>query len=206
MLSIVTHADGRRASLERLLSVTARMRPRPFEVVVVDRGGPPVRPRPDLPVRVTTIDGPAGPARARRHGAGVACGSLLLFLDVDCVPDLTLVGEMRAALSRRDGLVMADVRDVPAAKDDWPPGPSRPAFPPQLGPVAPQPVPPERFRSAAFAARRGVLDHVARAVADRPDGHGDDLGQAAARAGVPIWLWPTALVHRHSTTRERART
>lgn len=192
MLSIVTHADGRRASLDRLLSATARMRPRPFEVVVVDRGGPPVRPRADLPVRVTALDGGAGPVRARRHGAAVACGSLLLFLDPDCVPDVALAGEVRIALSRRHGLVMADVHDGSA--------------PPQPGPSAPQPVAPEHFRPAAFAVRRGVLDHVARFVGDHPDGHGVSLGHAAARAGVPIWLWPTALVHRRAPTRQRART
>lgn len=192
MLSIVTHADGRRASLDRLLSAIAEMRPRPFEVVVVDRGGPPVRPRPDLPVRVTTLDGEAGPDDARRHGAAVACGSLLLFLDPDCLPDVALAGELRTALSRRHGLVMADVRD---GSDPLQPGPS-----------TPQPVTPEQFRPDAFAVRRGVLEHVTRAGASHIDGHGDGLGQAAARAGVPTWLWPTALVHRQAPTRQRART
>lgn len=207
MLSIVTHAEGRRAPLDRLLAAIGRMRPRPFEVVVVDRGGPPVRPRPDLPVRVTTLPPDAGAAApaARLHGARVACGSLLLFLDVDLLPAPDLAGEVRSALARRDGLVVARVQDRPTD------GAAVALAADPSGPVAaPEPLPPERFEAGAFAMRRSVLGHLERAAA-HGDGKGGmefaDVGDAAARAGVPIWSWPTAVVHRRSgaaATRQEA--
>lgn len=213
MLSIVTQAEGTRAPLDRLLTAIARMRPRPFEVVVVDRGGPSVDPSPDVPVRTTTVtegiiagDGNQS-ALARWRGAEVACGSLLLFLDVDCVPAPDLAGEVRTALSRRHGLVMADVRDLePETADDPRTVSPRPTPTVQPAPASREPVPPGEFRPAAFAVRRAVLDDLRRAADAGPDGLAGGLGDAAARAGVPIWRWPTAIVHRQSMPRQRART
>lgn len=200
MLSLVTLAgDGRRRTA-RLLQAAARMRPQPFEVVVVDVGGRPGDcPQDGLPVRF--VDG-AGLsfAAARNLGTAAASGTLLLFLDSDCLPGRDLAGEVRAALRRRGGLVVATVRDLVSGFEDDGREPWRlTAAAPAQALGATVPCPPELFSGVAFAVRRRVLQRLGGfseryAGADVAD---VDLAYLAAAQDVPVSRWSTALTYRH---------
>ena len=73
-----------------------------FEVIVVDDGGtPPVESvvdvsRYDLQLAVVRIPN-GGPANARNYGANIARGSILVFLDDDCVPRRDWLQELEKA-------------------------------------------------------------------------------------------------------------
>jgi GT2 family glycosyltransferase len=202
MLSLITIARDRRENLGHLLRAAARLRPRPLEVVVVDMGGAPVATDVDVPVIVTEFGTHAEQlplAAARNHGAAVANGSDLLFLDVDCLPGVDLTGEMAGALRRRGGLVMANVQYLPDGfVDDGDEGR-------RLAAGAPHPVqsdldrdvPPELFWSTAFGVHRSDFDALG-GFCEEYRGYGGedtDLGFVAADAGVPISRWRTALAY-----------
>lgn len=203
MLSLVTLAKNRRPQLRNLLAAAAIARPAPFEVVVVDMGGERIDGWPPE-LRVRVVDLPTGPdelplAAARNLGAEVAAGTMLAFLDVDCMPGADLFGELRAGLHRRGGLVMANVNYLPEGFVDDGCEATR------LAAGAPHPtqahldqfVPKELFWSTAF----GVCAHTFHELGGFDEaftGYGaedTDLGFRAAAAGMPISRWRTALAH-----------
>lgn len=90
--SVVIPTYERRDVVRHAVAAFERQELRDFEVIVVvdgstDGTGPALRElRPDHPLRV--VEQPnSGAAAARNHGAGVARGELLLFLDDDMEPD-----------------------------------------------------------------------------------------------------------------------
>lgn len=90
LISIVIPTYGRPASLLRCLQQLAQQTLLPHEVVVVDDGSP-NDPRQELeqqplPYPLRLIRQPnRGPGAARNHGARLASGDFLVFIDDDCM-------------------------------------------------------------------------------------------------------------------------
>ncbi len=73
----------------------------PFEVIVADSGtdGTAELVRREFPqVRVLKSDTRMEPARARNWGVSEACGTLLVFIDSDCVPERDWLRRLRATI------------------------------------------------------------------------------------------------------------
>ncbi|WP_108668661.1 glycosyltransferase [Euzebya rosea] len=86
---IVPHlndADGLRACLA---SLARQVDAPPHEVIVVDNGSVelPEQVCAEVPGTVLLCEAEPGPGRARNHGAAVAAGSILAFIDADCRAD-----------------------------------------------------------------------------------------------------------------------
>ena len=60
-------------------------------------------------------------ARARNHAARIAKGDILVFLDVDCIPDPTYLEKIVGAVEEHGGLVMGNPLYLPvdSGRDDW---------------------------------------------------------------------------------------
>jgi GT2 family glycosyltransferase len=87
-LSIIVATRDRPSLLARALrALLTQTTQRPYEVVVVNDGGPlPRVPELDDPRVVLLTTGGGGPARARNRGVEAAQGAVLLFTDDDTVP------------------------------------------------------------------------------------------------------------------------
>ncbi|MFX0540920.1 glycosyltransferase [Roseovarius sp. S4756] len=97
--SVVIPLYNDAASIGQVLAALDRQTTdRSFEVIVVDDGstddGPNLVRPPARLIRQTN----AGPAAARNHGAAIARGDALLFLDADCIPPENWLAEMSDAL------------------------------------------------------------------------------------------------------------
>jgi GT2 family glycosyltransferase len=93
MLSVIVPIYNSTVQLKRCLAALAQSRNANFEVIVVDDGSTePVAPLVlDAGFRYVRLEGPMGPARARNHGAEIARGQYLAFIDADvCVQPDTL--------------------------------------------------------------------------------------------------------------------
>lgn len=109
-VSVVTLHKDRPAHLLRLLEGLAASK---FggEVVIAEMGAR--TPLPPSPLSITQIDVEAGRlplARARNVGRAAANGTDLVFLDVDCIPALDMIGVLTRELEQHDALICAQVR------------------------------------------------------------------------------------------------
>lgn len=120
-ISVLTLARGRDAQLGWLMEGLARQTVPPAELIVAymqDREGEGLS-DPGVPVRPLFVPGDPMPlAAARNRAADAAAGDLLIFLDVDCVPHPRLVERYADAARRHDGLLLGEVRYLPAGALD----------------------------------------------------------------------------------------
>lgn len=111
-VSVCTIVRGRRAQLSNLVRGLERQMRQPDELVVAymqDRAYD--LPRTSFPVRTVFVAGEPMPlARARNQAASAAAGSVLVFLDVDCIPGPDLVGAYTEAIARERECVMGPTR------------------------------------------------------------------------------------------------
>lgn len=107
--ALITIVNGRHDHLRRQVQWVARMDPRPLVHVVVSMGDPVVRTvverHASVPSDVVDLPAAAELPLAGARNAGVARAEELgaeavVLLDVDCLPEATLIGDYEDALSR----------------------------------------------------------------------------------------------------------
>jgi len=199
--AVITLAHGRHGHLRRQIADLARGTRTPDVHVIVAMDDPTlaaVAPSADI-VQVSRVDGElplaaarnAGAARARRLGA-----TLLVLLDVDCVPAPQMLERYVAAAGRHDGVLSGPVGYLPP-----PPADGYPAW--GLAELArPHPARPvpaedeiwaaedlELFWSLSFALRADTWERLGGFCEDfyGYGGEDTDFGQVIARAGVGLW-------------------
>ena len=116
-VSVLTIAHGRADHLANVIRGLARQAVPPLELVIAVMDDAPYTGLPDtaFPIHQLLLPGqPARLAAARNAAAAAALGDDLVFLDVDCIPEPGLLADYTAALRWIDGLVMGEVRYLPA--------------------------------------------------------------------------------------------
>lgn len=116
-VSVLTIARGRAEHLTNLVLGLVRQDQPPLELIIGVMDGARYTDLPDtpFPIRQTLVPGePARLAAARNAAAGLARGEHLVFLDVDCIASPTLTHDYASALRWIDGLLMGEVRYLPA--------------------------------------------------------------------------------------------
>ncbi|MEE4201933.1 glycosyltransferase family 2 protein [Erythrobacter sp.] len=198
-ISVCTLAHGRETHLANLIAGLSRSQRRPDELVIAVmqplRYDLPEAPFPIRQIMMGTSDIPL--AAARNAAAGAARGEFLIFLDVDCIPAPSLVGDYARAGNEDEGVIMGEVAYLPKGATDG--GIDFPAFD-RLGVThSERPGPPPSglracedyrcFWSLNFAlpardfATIGGFD-------ERYDGYGGedtDFGRMVVEAGLPLW-------------------
>lgn len=171
-VSVLTLVHRRSRHLTNLLQGLRQSARLPDEVVIVYMNEPEDYKLPPLPypvrtlhVRSETTNLPL--AEARNQAAAQARHELLIFLDVDCIPETDLLARYERAFSQFSGLLMGDVRYLPAqaTAPDWSfpqlrslavRHPARPAI---ASLVQPEPRY-ELFWSLSFGIRRATFDQL----------------------------------------------
>lgn len=118
---VVPHLNDQEGLRACLASLAEQVDAPSHEVIVVDNGSAelPERVCAEVPGTVLLCEAEPGPGRARNHGAAVAAGSILAFLDADCradpcwlrtivdrfaaAPDLDVIGGPVTVVPRRPG-------------------------------------------------------------------------------------------------------
>jgi len=113
-ISVCTLAKGRARHLENLvLGLRQSVRPPRELVVAVMQAERYHLPEASFPVRQVVLgeqeDGELCLACGRNAAAARATGELLVFLDVDCIPDPHLLDDYASAADRRQGVFMGEV-------------------------------------------------------------------------------------------------
>ena len=122
-ISLLTIVRGRRDHLHNMIRGVAEQRTQPREMIIVfmNEAVPERLPDPGCPLYLHRIDQTAHQlplAAARNLAAGHAQGSILAFLDVDCIPHPDYLTRLQRAVTLTHGLVMGDIRYLPAATTD----------------------------------------------------------------------------------------
>lgn len=114
-LSVCTLGRGRDAHLVNLVEGLNRQTLRPAELIVaVMQDEAYVLPDADFPVRQVVLGGGGIPLAAARNAAARAVtGDRIAFLDIDCIPDPTLVEDYARLLGDTDALLMGEVLYLP---------------------------------------------------------------------------------------------
>ncbi|MBK3421068.1 glycosyltransferase, partial [Methylobacterium sp. IIF4SW-B5] len=115
-VSVLTLVRGRADRLRYLMRGLARQTAPPRELVIAWMQPEAEPDLPDLGCPVSHLHVPGEPmplAAARNRAAEAACGDLLVFLDVDCIPSRGLVAAYAAAAARADGLFLGEVLYLP---------------------------------------------------------------------------------------------
>jgi glycosyltransferase involved in cell wall biosynthesis len=197
MLSVVVPCRNDAPLLGRQLAALAdQVVDEPFEVVVVDNGSTDdsaqvARRFADrLAVRVVSLDGPPGVARARNAGVAAAAGDRLVFVDADDVVGPGYLAALDAALDR-DEFVAARL-ELDRLNPSWL---VRSRNLPQSGGLNDQ----FDFLPYAFGGSLGITRDRFDAVGGFPEGrqYGDDVEFCwlVQLAGTPLRYVPDAVVH-----------
>jgi GT2 family glycosyltransferase len=215
--AVITVAHGRHDHLLSQRRALAACEPGPADHVVVaiddediaslvSDGSP--------PARVLAQDREAGRlplARARNRGAQQALDlghDILVFLDVDCLPDAALLAAYEAAIRENpEALLCGPVAYLPPAPDGGytaedlaqaQPHPARPA--PPAGEVVLDPTGHDLFWSLSFAVTAATWSMIG-GFDEAYVGYGaedTDFGRRAAARDVPIgWVGGALAFHQH---------
>jgi GT2 family glycosyltransferase len=197
--TVVIPTYDRADLLKRTLAGIARLQPAPLEVIVVDDGSPPAS-RKRIEMAVAQCPGTrllhqqnAGPARARNLGYAEGTGTLVAFLDDDCVPEPDWLGRLTLPFASGDeALGAVGGRVLPAEPQNWV---ARFCAATEYSSGV-QPV----FENAATANacyRRAVLDATG-GFDERftlPGGDDPDLSARTRAAGFRLEFVPDAIVY-----------
>ncbi|CAH0999153.1 hypothetical protein LEM8419_00450 [Neolewinella maritima] len=125
-ISLLTLVSGRREHLHNLLKGVRDQVQKPREVVIVcmNEPVPTELPDPGCPMylhELNDADNALPLAAARNLAAANAQGSVLGFLDVDCIPHPDYIKQLEHAVQLSHGLVMGDVKYLPreATRGNW---------------------------------------------------------------------------------------
>ena len=113
-VSALTIAAGRHEHLRNVVRGFAAQDAPPVELLIGVMQDEPYDALPDAPfpvrqIRVPKVDGELPLAAARNRVAGEATGEVLAFVDVDCIPNPSLVADYAEAAHPGRGLVMGEV-------------------------------------------------------------------------------------------------
>ena len=215
-VSVLTLGRGRARHLHNLVLGLERQRRTPAELVVGVMQDRPYEnlPTTRFPVRQIPIEGGASLplARARNAVARAAAHDSLVFLDIDCVPDETLVADYATHVAPGAGLLMGEVLYLPAgaAEPGWTHADLAACGVRHDARAAPPRTPLERcgdyrcFWSLSFAIDRG--EFVAAGGFDEGyEGYGaedTDFARTLEGRGVPIsWVRGARAFHQYHAQR-----
>jgi hypothetical protein len=210
---VLTLVRGRADRLRNLMRGLARQTLRPRELVIawMQPDPAPDLPDPGCPVRHLHVPGEPMPlAAARNRAAAAACGNLLVFLDVDCIPGPTLVAAYAEAASAERGLFLGEVLYLPpdAIAGDTAPDPAALDRLGRAHPARP-PLPEIGLRREPDAGQLWGLSFALPAEAwravggmdERYAGYGGEETDLAARlvgSGLPtFWVAGARAYHQH---------
>ena len=216
-ISVLTPVRDRTGHLANLVAGLDRAEgTHSFELLVGWMGGDDPRPALErargFQARAIEIDGEELPlARARNELADAASGSLLVFLDIDCVPAAGLLAAYAKALRKHDALAIGETRYLPrgfraegaderSLRRAARPHPERVGLFPDPGEVRIGGAH-EFFWSLSFAVRRETFLERTGGFDEAYRGYGiedTDFAMRAARAGVPLaWVGGALAFHQH---------
>ncbi|KQO86270.1 sugar transferase [Methylobacterium sp. Leaf92] len=210
---MLTLVRGRADRLRNLMRGLARQTLPPRELVIawMQPEPAPDLPDPGCPVRHLHVPGEPMPlAAARNRAAAAACGDLLVFLDVDCIPGPTLVAAYAEAASAERGLFLGEVLYLPpdAIAGDTAPDPAALDRLGRAHPARP-PLPETGLRREPDAGQLWGLSFALPAEAwravggmdERYAGYGGeetDLAASLAGSGLPtFWVAGARAYHQH---------
>ena len=209
-VSVCTLAGGRAGHLVNLVRGLNLQRRQPDELVIaVMQDEAYVLPETTFPVRQVVVGDRGIPlAAARNLAATTATGELLVFLDVDCIPDADYIADYATTLATLDALLMGEVLYLAAGATEA--GIDFARFAATGVKHSERTGPPETelgdctdyrcFWSLNFAMRRATFLAVG-GFDERYVGYGGedtDFGRVVAAAGVPIrWRRGARAYHQH---------
>ncbi|MEE2861235.1 MAG: glycosyltransferase [Pseudomonadota bacterium] len=199
-VSALTIASGREAHLKNVIRGFQAQTHPPVELIigVMQDADYVDLPQTDFPIRQIRVTAPELPlAAARNTVADAASGDVLVFVDVDCIPEPGLIAGYLQAMEGRSGLFMGEVLYLPkGATDD---GLDFDRFAGVAVKHSDRQGPPARgieacgdyrcFWSLNFAMHRSDWHHGPR-FDEAFTGYGGedtDFGRALSEAGAPIW-------------------
>jgi GT2 family glycosyltransferase len=212
-ISVLTLVHRRKRHLLNLLEGLKQSARLPDEVVVVYMNEPSDYALPPLPYPVRSLhvrseDTNLPLAEARNQAAAQATSNQLIFLDVDCIPEADLLMSYERALAQFGGLLMGDVRYLPAqaAASGWTFSQLRArAVPHPARPVVSTLVQPEDryelFWSLSFGIHRAVFERLG-GFDTGYQGYGaedTDLAFTARLQQIPFALCRARAYHQHHT-------
>ena len=123
--SVLTLVHRRQRHLENLIIGLNHATQPPSELVVVYMNEPegyplPTTPYPIRTVHVSSATTPIPLARARNAAVAHAAHDLLVFLDVDCIPEADMLAQYFQASTQFSGLMMGDVFYLPPHTTEQP--------------------------------------------------------------------------------------
>jgi N-acetylglucosaminyl-diphospho-decaprenol L-rhamnosyltransferase len=203
-IGVVTIAGGRRRHLARQMESIARQTHPPDRYVIVDMGGPPISTITAAPATIVRNEGRAGRlelARSRNVGWRAADTDVVVFLDVDCIAQPTLVADYAERLDGRCGIHSGPVGYLPdgdvgrswsgaaleavASYHDGRPYPGQPLHRTHRY---------ELFWSLSFAIDRAAWERIG-GFDERFVGYGGedtDFARTASANGVELWFGGSA--------------
>ncbi|MGB3181982.1 MAG: galactosyltransferase-related protein [Cyclobacteriaceae bacterium] len=210
-ISILTLVHERRDHLVNLIMGLSRSKVMPNELVITFMNEAPYDDLPGLPfpirmLRVDSAETAIPLAEARNGAVQQADGDLLVFLDVDCIPDPALVGRFRQAAEQFDGLMMGDIRYLPPQTAFDPcnfPALRKKAVAHPDRPVVHELVQPESryelFWTLSFALQRELWDRLG-GLDEGFRGYGGedtDLAFTTRKMDIPFALVDAVCYHQH---------
>jgi N-acetylglucosaminyl-diphospho-decaprenol L-rhamnosyltransferase len=216
--AVITIASQRLTHLERQHDALGRSTLSPDDYIVVAMDDPALldwhpgsEPRPEI-VALHGTPGRLPLAAARNRGARLAIergAELLVFLDVDCIPEPALLERYAEAAAAHPGaLLTGAVGYLPKGTDyddpgSWAHTARVHGFRPNPAPGVVEPGSHELFWSLSFAAASAVWQRVG-GFDEGYAGYGGedtDFGLAARDSGVPVlWVGGAMAYHQHHPT------
>ncbi|WP_072803426.1 glycosyltransferase family 2 protein [Rhodococcoides yunnanense] len=214
-VSVITVVAGRHEHLAAQLRGVAESSVPPWQHVVVSMGDNDIADLAGDAATVVQIEAPTGQlpiARARNVGARIASeagAELLVFLDVDCIPDRDLLRRYEAAADERGNrhsLLCGPVTYLPPRPSPWTPADLRAAVQPH--PARPDPPPGvvevgadyDLFWSLSFASTPSTWNDIG-GFHEGYSGYGGedtDFGATARATGVGLrWVGGAHAYHQH---------